>query len=163
MRMKRRKRLRKKLHRRFLDSVADAISMASEWRAKLFAAVPAMQFVAQKPAADTLLEGCIRQTEAESFEVHASSLPGLPRLIRRLALQYRVTVQCRFTETWASMEVWAAEFPEIKKEAMIYRLRHRADSPVWQRGGVALVSDREAGEVRIVSSLAIPHAPGSPN
>jgi len=52
--MRRRKRLRKKLHHRFLDFVVGDISMAPDWRTKLLAA-----------GLD------------ESFEIPPSGLPGL--------------------------------------------------------------------------------------
>src|SRR5262245_36729373 len=118
--MDRQKRVREKLHRRFLDDVACAVRMSSEWRVKLFAAAP-------PPV-------CFYYDDQESFEVRPNSLPGLGPRLPRFGLTYRVAVVSGLSKAWAVAEIWAAEFPHIRKDVEIFGMRERTDSPIWRYG-----------------------------
>lgn len=97
--MKRRKRLRKKLHRRHLDWIVADVSNDPEWRERLLAAAP-----------------------AESLEITAGPTRSSNRLIRWWGLRYRVAVADRIGPKTAVLVFWASEFPVVNSDSIIFSM-----------------------------------------
>ena len=102
--MRRRRRLRKKLHRRFLTTVcASIVSSDDELRQALLASEPG-----------TL------------FKIDGASSQGIGKLMRHWDLVYWVTVVHRFSPTMAIVAYRAEQFPTVGDEAVIFALNDLA-------------------------------------
>ena len=96
--MRRRKRLRKKLHRLHLTTVcAWVVTFDDELRQRLLDAAPG------KP-----------------FPVLGGSHIGIQRLIRRWGLRYCIALRRRLASRTATVVYWAQEFPNVRDEAVIF-------------------------------------------
>jgi hypothetical protein len=96
--MRGRKRQRKKLHRRFLTTICGwVVTFDDDLR---------QQLLASRPGAPFLIEG--------------ASHRGIRRLLARWKLRYFVTVVERFPLQTAAVVYWAAEFPKVRDELVIF-------------------------------------------
>jgi hypothetical protein len=100
--MRRRKRLRKKVHRRYLTTVVGYLSAMD----------------------DSLRQRLLSSEAGEPFAIRVGSKLPIDRLIRRWGLNYWVRASRKLAAGTAVIAFWAAEFPEVWDEAVIF---NRAD------------------------------------
>lgn len=102
--MRRRKRLRKKLHRKFLTTVcAYVVTFDDDLRRRLLASEPGTPL--------RIGSGCSR---------------GIGRLMRRWGLSYWVAVARKLSPVDAVVIFWAEEFLVVQDEAFIFSLEGSA-------------------------------------
>ncbi|MFO0950818.1 MAG: hypothetical protein U0835_06615 [Isosphaeraceae bacterium] len=98
--MHRRRRVRKKLHRRFLKTVcAFVVTFDDALRQRLLGSAP-----------------------GEEFVLDATCSAGLGRLTRRWGLRYRAALARKHGTGTATVAYWAEEFPAVRDHAVIFDL-----------------------------------------
>jgi hypothetical protein len=96
--MSRKKRLRKKLHRKYLTTVcAWVLTFDDELRDRL-----------------------LKSEAATPFPILSSSHRGIQGLMRRWRLRFWVAMAWKHAPQTATVVYWAAEFPEVRDEAVIF-------------------------------------------
>jgi hypothetical protein len=96
--MRRRKRLRKKLHRKYLTTVCGWVLTFD----------------------DSLRDQLLVSEAGTGFPIVLSRHRGMRRLMLRWTLRYSVAVIHQLAPQTATIAYWAQEFPAIKDEAVIF-------------------------------------------
>lgn len=93
-----RRRLRKKRHRQFLDTVcAYVVTFDDDLRQRLLSTEP-----------------------GTPFPIDGRCRPGMYRLVQRHGLRYWVTAARRLAPSTAVVVYWAEEFPSVRGDAVIF-------------------------------------------
>src|SRR5437660_1095296 len=93
-----RRRLRKKLHRKFLTTVCGyVVTFDDELRQRLLQSEP-----------------------GTPVQIEGSCSPGMQRLVRGRGLRYLIAVARKFAPATAIVVYWADECPSVRAEAVIF-------------------------------------------